>query len=236
MRIMILGGSTSDIGQYKPEKSWPEFLFEKLKQKAVIFGGAVGGYNARQECLKLLRDIGTIKPDIIISYSGVNDAYPMSADGHPFMHIYQLLSMKNSSSFQIDEGVSSTEPRADLWLRMENCMCAIAQSFGCKFYGILQPAFYNKKHWSDKEHLIRAYGDNFFSKTLSIEKGCERYREISDLLSKEKQSDKSAFIYDLSSLFLESKDEIFKDSVHLYEKGNVAVANTIFKIIQGTYV
>ena len=152
------------------------------------------------------------------------------------MHIYQLLSMKNSSSFQIDEGVSSTEPRADLWLRMENCMCAIAQSFGCKFYGILQPAFYNKKHWSDKEHLIRAYGDNFFSKTLSIEKGCERYREISDLLSKEKQSDKSAFIYDLSSLFLESKDEIFKDSVHLYEKGNVAVANTIFKIIQGTYV
>lgn len=233
IKIMILGGSTSDIGQYKPEKSWPEFLWEKSGKKVTIFGGAIGGYNSRQECLKLLRDIGTLLPDIVISYSGVNDAYPMSVDGYPFMHIYQLLAMKNvDSSFQIDNGLISKRNQAELWLQMESCMFAISQSYGCKFYGILQPAFYNKKWVVKRENLIRAYGNNFYNKVLSIEKAEERYMEILNILIKHEESSANKFLYNFSSLFAESKDEIFKDTVHLYEKGNEIVAEKILEIIQ----
>lgn len=233
LKIMILGGSTSDIGQYKPEKSWPEFLWDKLNQRAVIWGGAIGGYNSRQECLKLLRDIGTIKPNIVISYSGINDAYPMSVKGHPFIHTYQLAAMKNAGgSFQLDEGFESKEDLASLWLRMELSMCAIAQAYGCKFYGILQPAFYNKKVLVKREKLISAYGNNFFSDNFSDKKREERYNKILTLFMKSDTVQKNKFLYNLSDLFQDNKDEIFKDCVHLFEKGNELVAKAVLKIIQ----
>ena len=79
MRILILGNSTSDAAEYMGEtKSWPEYLYEIFKEhgiNVIIFAGAVGGYNVRQETLKLLRDIGTMQPTFVISYSGINDTY-----------------------------------------------------------------------------------------------------------------------------------------------------------------
>lgn len=233
LRIMILGGSTSDIGQYKPEKSWPEFLFEKLNRKAVVFGGAAGGYNSRQECLKLLRDIGTIRPDIVISYSGINDAYPVSVKNHPFIHTYQSAAMKNTGgSFQVDEGPASKEDHASLWLRMELSMHAVARAYGCRFYGILQPAFYSKKLLVKREKLISAYGNNFFSDNFSDEKRKERYEQILNAFTESDKLHKYEFLYNLSNLFLENKDEIFKDCVHLFENGNELVAEAILEIIQ----
>lgn len=233
IRIMILGGSTSDIGQYKPEKSWPEFLWDKLNHKAIIFGGAIGGYNSRQECLKLLRDIGTIRPDIVISYSGINDAYPMSVSGHPFIHSYQLAAMENSSgSFQLDKGFESKEDHASLWLRMQYSMYAIAHACGFRFYGILQPAFYSKKALAGREKLIAAYGNNFFSDNFSDEKRKERYEKILKIFPKSEKLYKDKFLYNFSDLFQENENEIFKDCVHLFEKGNELVAEAILKIIQ----
>ena len=197
LKIMILGGSTSDIGLYQPEKSWPEFLWEQLGKRVVIYGGGIGGYNSRQECLKLLRDIGSIKPDIVISYSGVNDIGPMCVEGHPFIHDYQLTAMRNiDSSFPVDEGFTSKEDRGTLWLRMEESMCAIAQACGCKFYGILQPAFYNKKTLVKREKLINMYGNNCFNKVRSNEILMERYEEIKCTFVKSAGKNKS--LYNLS--------------------------------------
>lgn len=79
IRILILGNSTSDAAEYMGEtKSWAEYLYEIFKNHGInvmIFVGAIGGYNVRQETLKLFRDIGTIHPTLVVSYSGINDTY-----------------------------------------------------------------------------------------------------------------------------------------------------------------
>ena len=232
LKIMILGGSTSDIGLYQPEKSWPEFLWERLNKKAVIFGGAIAAYTSVQECLKLLRDIGSVKPDIVISYSGVNDIRPMRVEGHPFIHNYQLTAMKNvDSSYSIDEGIVSDEDIGSLWLRMEESMCAIAQAYGCKFYGILQPAVFNKRILVKREKYINTYGGNAFNKTCSYETSKKKYEELVNAFVKYAGENKS--LYNLSDLFRENREEIFRDQVHVYEKGNELVAEKILEIIQG---
>lgn len=231
LKIMILGGSTSDIGLYQPEKSWPEFLWERLNKRAVIFGGGIAAYTSVQECLKLLRDIGSIKPDIVISYSGVNDIRPMRVEGHPFIHNFQLTAMRNvDSSYSIDEGIVSNEDIGSLWLRMEESMCGIAQACGCRFYGILQPAIFNKQFLVKREKLINTYGGNTFTKNCSYEIVKRRYEELINAF--EKYAGKNKSLYNLSGLFQESREEIFKDQVHVYEKGNDLVAEKILEIIQ----
>lgn len=235
LKIMILGGSTSDIGQYKPEKSWVEFLWEKLDKKVTIWGGGIGGYNSRQECFKLLRDIGTIKPDIVISYSGVNDVYPLVVEGHPFVHKYQEECMKYASnSFPVDPGIIINENNAELWLRMEVSMCAIAESFGSKFYGIFQPAIYNKEVLVGKENEIVVYENDYYNDNaffLSYADKKKRYEQILHESVESEKFFKNNFLYDFSDLFRANKSEIFKDCIHLYECGNELVAEKVFEII-----
>ena len=231
-RVLILGGSTSDIGLYASIKSWPELLYEYLKQEDVVmFCGAIGGYNARQECLKLLRDIHMIKPDVVISYSGVNDAYPMLVPEHPFYHPNPISCCKIAmKTGDISLGMRNEESSDELWLRMEQTMKTIAENANSDFIGILQPTIYNKKMLRGNERVISYYQDNSARKKYSYIAGCNRNLRFAKNAKEKMPND----MYDLTDVLVDEQ-EVFKDTVHLYESGNRKIANEIYKIWRERY-
>ncbi len=89
-RVVALGGSTTDP---LDRNNWPKQLQEILASEgvpAVVYNGGVSGYSTSQELLKLIRDVLPLKPDLVVSLSGVNDmAFLHSTPGHPMVHPYQ---------------------------------------------------------------------------------------------------------------------------------------------------
>jgi hypothetical protein len=72
--ILTLGGSTTD--GIRRGHSWPEELSKLMTadgNSGTVVNGGTGGYSSNQELLKLIRDGLEFKPDIVISYSGIND-------------------------------------------------------------------------------------------------------------------------------------------------------------------
>ena len=64
--------------------------------EVVIFNGGIISYGVAQEFLKLSRDVLALKPDIVLSLSGVNDVnLRTSYLEHPMIHIYQDLLLKH---------------------------------------------------------------------------------------------------------------------------------------------
>lgn len=90
IRIITLGGSTTDPGH---PRNWPKQLQEILDStgnRAQVFNGGVSGYSTNQELLKLIRDCLHFDPDIIISLNGVNDlGFVHSNPKHPMVNPYQ---------------------------------------------------------------------------------------------------------------------------------------------------
>lgn len=93
VRILTLGGSTTTAHAVW-EKTWSELLSEILLQGGVshvILCAGMSGYNASQEMLVLIRDGVVFKPDIVVNFSGFNNAChaPQTVPKHPFLHMYQ---------------------------------------------------------------------------------------------------------------------------------------------------
>lgn len=235
-RILILGGSTSDMGMYENTKSWPEILYEKLlaKDEVVLFGGAVGGYNSRQECLKLLRDIAIIKPNLVISYSGVNDAYPMNVESHPFYNSSVLAACKNAiKQYDTCIGSRTVETSAQLWIRMEQTMHAITTCFGGKFIGILQPTIHNKNELYGLERVIKVYQDGHGHEPFSYINNKKRNDSFKESVQISHCFEES-YMHDFSDV-LKEQEEVFKDVCHLLQAGNEVVAQRIYDVIE-TYI
>lgn len=91
IRIAILGGSTSDISY---EGNWMRELYVLLEErglKPLIICAGISGYSTSQELFKLIRDVLPLKPQIVISLSGVNDMGFIQAHmpQNPYIHAYQ---------------------------------------------------------------------------------------------------------------------------------------------------
>ncbi len=228
-RILVLGGSTTDGGVYYPIKCWSELLFENISDNNIaVFNGGMCSYSNMQECLKLLRDIECINPDIIISYGGVNNiGWGNYIITHPFK-------CSNSRVFSGDYnedmnlGMENTEDSISLWLRMEQTMKAIAELHGAKFIGVFQPAIFNKNILSEKEKMIYILDSN-------DKNGILKYKEQHSKLSKVTELEKFVnddSLYDLSGIFKDNPDEIFMDCFHVYENGNKIIADKIYEILK----
>ncbi len=117
-KIMVLGGSTSSEIYY-PE-CWVSKLYKKIRSEgknAAIYNGAHEGNAVFHELNRLIRDIHTLKPDIVISMSGFNDL------------------PKGSGKFETVRQENSFE----YWRRLESYMKLIAEAEGAKLYAVLQP-------------------------------------------------------------------------------------------------
>ena len=156
-KIITLGGSTTDP-YFSNIKSWSEYLFEMLKNLNIpvkIYAGGVAAYTVSQEALKLIKDGLNLKPDLVFSYSGMNDVPNLyNVDNYFFIKRYMLKiftpliqkkMIKNEMQcklLRITElalGVKGLETDADFWIKCEKIMHAVCNEFGIEFHAFLQP-------------------------------------------------------------------------------------------------
>lgn len=228
IRIMTLGGSTTDGGAYQPIKSWPEYLYHQMKEHlAVVFNGGMASYSSREECLKLIRDIEIINPDIVISYSGVNDTH--SDMKYPFCHAV-FKRYYNLSESDMDLGPENGETIAAFWLRMERTMKAVCEIHGCKFMGILQPLVYKKDYLCEREKNIYHYGLGITNPN-TIKEFQALYEQLLEVRNYKEFMEDDA-LYDFTMLFQDIKEEIFIDHCHVFDRGNEIIAEEIYKILK----
>jgi hypothetical protein len=179
--IVCLGGSTTDsflqISSPNGEPlqvatgSWAEELARTMANKKIggtVFCGGVSGYRTSQDLVKLVRDVLEIKPDIVISYAGVNDlAY--RPNGYPIYsrQLYKTLLKKSQQEklprsfifpnlvrytykkiypqnhyYTTDKyyfGVKSSTNPSEYMIRNWSIIHAICNLHNIKFYGVLQP-------------------------------------------------------------------------------------------------
>lgn len=227
--IVTLGGSTTDPTLCNL-KSWSEFLYEQLQSigiNARVICGGIASYTVTQELLKLIRDVVTLVPDLVISYSGINDAselYYCEKSFYTLQYQDKLLEkcIENNMvrnelqseeiidkvTYGIDMGEKSTVQH---WLDSERMMHAVCDEFNIKFVGFLQP--YVKNWWNDKDRLKNRKIDTFYS-------DARRYL---------KQNNYS-WLFDLSEIF-ESEENVFFDGCHVYEKGNQMIVRHMLPYI-----
>jgi len=243
--ILALGGSTTDGARFG--HSWPEDLSVILKEKgiwATVVNGGTGGYSTSQELLKLIRDGLEFEPDIVISYSGINDRGKYSVRFHPMVHSYQgelleslsknsqpnilpsaitllkKLSGNNSSDpIPFTYGVKSRLTLAQQYRKNMRLMKNISTLYGAEFFGFIQPfAFYKSSHANDPG--LVAKGGGYKESVLAL------YEEISKLPAE------FPYIHDATQI-LEGHSHVYTtDGVHLEAEGDKVVAEYIFSVIE----
>ncbi|MGB0084110.1 MAG: GDSL-type esterase/lipase family protein [Rhodomicrobiaceae bacterium] len=244
--ILTLGGSTTDAVQYG--HSWPEELANILKGKqiaATVINGGVGGYSTSQELLKLIRDGVEFSPDIVISYSGVNDRGTYGKLPHPFVHRYQeelfrgivdtrptfmpnTIVLIDGSTDLIDGGVrgytlglATTKFYPEWYIRNITLMKAVSNVSGAQFFGVLQPnAYVGNFPWSTQFEAKKGKPKEYISALRSLYQGLQESPAYMSL------------VHDFTSIFDDYKDAYIEDGVHTTIAGEVIIATNIYKLIE----
>jgi lysophospholipase L1-like esterase len=239
--ILTLGGSTTDGVTYG--HSWPEELAKILEENSIgatVINGGTGGYSTNQELLKLLRDGMGFRPDIVISYSGINDRGRYSALPYPMIHSYQrgtLAAMtggpespllpntirllrgfiKAPQSLSPTFGVPSRLSLAEQYRRNMEVMNAVSSLGGARFFGFIQPfGFWKTRHVAG----LVAREEYDVEPTLAL------YSEIVKI------PDELPYVHDATQI-LEGEDGVYReDAVHLTPRGDRVVALSIFHTIR----
>lgn len=229
-KIVVLGGSTTDGAMY-PFKSWAECLYEELGSGITIYNGGVKGYTSGQEMIKFIRDVLTLKPNMVIVYDGANEHntdlnYPLAFRyvGTVFdfakSHIEDDVFLGNDDK-RVCYGVKSQNNLFDNWLSNMRNMYAIANERGIAFLSFCQPVLYSKKRKSlrEKNILLSMYNRSISNDMKGSFRECIRQKK-----------DLPEYIYDLSHIF-DGKSDVYMDWCHVWEKGNRIIAEEIKKII-----
>lgn len=229
-KIAVLGGSTTD-GAAFPFKSWPQMLYEKLgKQGITIYNGGVSGYTSGQELVKLIRDILSLKPNMIVVYDGFNE---LNTDTqYPFAFPYAK-KVVNYAAEHLEEdiqgcyesilslGVQSKRNFFSNWLLNLKNMHAVSKENNIDYLAFCQPELSSKrgKTMQEKNMLLSAPAGYSFTRKKEEFRNCiEKISKLPD------------YIYDLSYIF-DGESDIYMDSCHVWEKGNRIIAEEIAKIV-----
>ncbi|MGB0683424.1 MAG: SGNH/GDSL hydrolase family protein [Magnetovibrionaceae bacterium] len=230
-KVMILGGSTSSRLELC---NWPLHLLRLLEAEAdgpwQVANGAVGGFGAAQELIKLIRDLPALRPDMVLVLSGINDlGFQWSPPGHPFVHQFQeTLARSVSQGAEAFSGYTlgpacETTPAAH-WLRMAGLMKAAAGS-GVRVF--LQPvlgagAYQPKGSDIDlaTEQLAPRTNPDGSSYLAAVD---AFYSEVRPRLGRDEYS----HIVDLTDLFADEQS-IYRDCRHPNDRGNGLIARAIF--------
>jgi hypothetical protein len=230
--IYISGGSTSDI--VFDAKNWPvsfHRLLDDNRQCYKIYVGAVAGYSSGQELLKLIRDMDKIKPDIHISYSGVNEmSNPSYVSDYELYLFTKLLASPKflPNTLTLLKGLASKESDAklhfqekyegvDYWIQNMKNMEALAEYNNYTFVGILQPVFnYDTYLDSSRNETLHYFAKEYNQFYPEAKRLCMDY----------------TFLYDQSNFFKNYPPPVFKDDCHLSDvRFQKAIAQEIFNII-----
>ena len=256
--IAVLGGSTTE-SQLFYVKGWVPFFSEYLLNAGIsakIYCGGISGYTSTQELLKFERDVISLSPDIVISYSGVNDLYMSPSENEkertdrPFItkfqvqFIQQILEKLSDIHYGLPTpdipdwekggrqtvfyGLKNKKNAASFWIDNMRMMNALSREFGIAFFSFFQPFRFNGYYTSTPtQEIIHSRRDPSCTSSLEGQKLYGRKMEVDEV---RRQLWQYSYITDLSELFSEESD-IYYDSVHVYEKGNQLIAHRICGVI-----
>jgi lysophospholipase L1-like esterase len=245
--ILTLGGSTTDpvFG-----KLWPEELAGLLVEQELtgtVVNGGTGGYSSSQELLKLIRDGLEFRPDLVISYSGVNDRGTYGALPHPMVNGYQrqlldnlvrsgdvpyfpntisllksVLSLKpgSTSGLTINLGLAVDRNRGEWLYRNFALMNAVSRESGSVFLAVVQPnAYVGSYEWaSDFENNGKP--QYYIDSLRSL------YIEIGEIAV---QPD---YVHSFMDIFNGIEGVYKGDGVHTREIGNRVIAENMLELIK----
>ncbi|GMO28281.1 MAG: hypothetical protein Ta2B_08970 [Termitinemataceae bacterium] len=249
LKILVLGASHTDWSFYSL-KSWPEMLFETVAEKKNIelYNGAIYGYTSIQELCKLMRDSLQFKPDIVVNYSGSNDAalpqnknprrraagyFCSPGELHFGFNTPCYAPEARTRNIECAEGIKpygsnknnstsytkNNATNATVWLDNMRMMNAVCTEFGIKFMAFLQPSLFVSKYMQS--------GDVNLYKLFETEE--ERVKLFYNEVLKNIQ-DKN-YIIDLHTIF-DNENDIYIDGIHYTEKAHAIVANCVLEKIK----
>lgn len=137
--IMCYGGSTTSAIQ---GSTWCAELQENLKNEGInacIFNGGCASHNSWNELNKMIRDLPTLKPDKIISYSGINDFTIHVDSENPYVNIRCIEDVMELALFKGLNVPATSQDHADVFIERSNQMNAICDLHSVSFKRILQP-------------------------------------------------------------------------------------------------
>lgn len=208
-KIITIGGSTSDSANYQ-YSSWPEELFQILKKqgkRVTIYSGGVAGFYSMQELSKVLRDAREIKPDMIISFSGVNDA------GIAELSAGYVNGVNGAMSGYINN-------KFEYWLDNEKMMQQEAERQNAKFYCFAQPIFYLNEKF--RQYEVSKFFAMDFENSPDI---CSDWRQ------RVKEVKGYPWFIDAMDI-LDDHLEVFFDMCHVTTEGNKIIAQYIYEHIK----
>lgn len=214
IKIVVLGGSTSNDGTFRGT-CWPKLLYQKLIGNGInvsVYNGAHCGNRVVEELLRLLRDVYVLKPDYVISMSGVNDSSNFPIENRFYM---EHMRAKEEQDFEMEyfHGLQLEESNFEFWCRMEKVMKAAAEAYGAEFLCYLQPMKFGKPD-------------------MSLFEECVHHDEKRDGYSFRERSSQNDFYKNLMDLF-DNKDDMFIDACHYSEEGKAVLADIVYKDIVG---
>lgn len=219
LKIIAIGGSTSDAIDRAP---WPKFLADLLNKKGIktiIYSGGCGGYNSHQELLKLYRDIYALNPSLVISYSGINDFVGWTCSENPnYNPFHKTIGKFFTENNLIDKsnyGVKNDLNSSTLWLRNGRFMKKFCSLHNSLFVQFLQNTLGSSEYKPNKfeKKLIKACPANYFS---SLE---EFYEGVRSKIGTKEYS----HLIDLSNTF-KNKTGYYWDVRHVNDAGNLEIA------------
>ncbi|WP_424832217.1 SGNH/GDSL hydrolase family protein [Ruegeria sp.] len=231
--ILTIGGSTTDFGSAR----WPAFLGEILISQGVntvILNGGVAGYSSSQELIKVLRDLPSIKPDIVVSLSGINDfTWGHTRPEFPLLHSYQrrVAEYLCESTDAFDDWVGGIPHRSDkseVWLRNIRLMRALCTDADAQILCCLQPTMvYGNYHHDEieRKNLLEPFASKYMNDgDIYRDVAIDFYNSVRSHL--QSQPDIYAHCCDLSFLF-DGKVKLYRDYRHQNEAGDRVLAQAI---------
>lgn len=209
IKILVLGGSTSNDGTFRGI-CWPKRLYKKMVNtgyKVTIYNGAHCGDRTVEELLRLLRDGWAIKPDYVISMSGVNDSGDFPFNNRFFMN-HMKIKEDQRPEIEYFHGLEIHESSFEFWLRMEKVMKAVSETYGAKFLCYLQPMKFGKPD-------------------RSLFEECIHNDELREAHIFRKESTQDDFYTNIISIF-DAMDGMFIDACHYTEKANEMLADIVY--------
>lgn len=225
LKVAVLGGSTSTPGYFQ-FASWPELLYKKMNAngiEATVVSFADVGYTSAQELLRLERDILAFKPDVVVSFTGVNDNDIQKRENSFSLRVQKSLFNDFNNEKNYFGGLADYRRNAETWIDNVQMMKAICDLHDIRYLPILQPmiaAKDGKMTLNEKECLLNFYpydNEHFFLSQKEF---------IEDVLSLIKDK---PFISNALHLF--DNYDVYIDAVHSNERGNSLISDYVYDLI-----
>lgn len=233
-KIVLLGNSASDPLFY-PQKSWPEMFCENCQKhqvESIVYNGAVTDYSSINEMIKLLRDALLIKPDIVISYSGIID-FREYVPGFPYLNLNLMRTStrwESENDKEVIYGLADNRSAYERWISNEKIMNQVCQIQGISFYGILQPWLGSDR--SNAWEKLQMWSDYYWQVAFpQFDKFVSNAKEFKRKIQTDVKENE--WLYDFTNIFSWiDDDDIYFDSIHVNEQGNQIVAEKIGELLE----